>query len=61
MLRDEGRAYARRLVADGVVTEEVCYPGQPHGFVNFDWPVAAEAFERIGGWLRRSFVPVAAD
>jgi acetyl esterase len=50
-LRDEGRAYAARLRADGVAVEEVCYPGQPHGFINFGVPAAAEAFERIGAWF----------
>ncbi|MGO8870876.1 MAG: alpha/beta hydrolase [Acidimicrobiales bacterium] len=54
MLRDEGRAYAERLRADGVEVEEVCYPGQPHGFVNFGFPAAAPAFERTGEWLRRT-------
>lgn len=52
MLRDEGRAYAARLRADGVPVEEVCYPGQPHGFVNFEFPAAADAFARIGAWVR---------
>jgi len=52
MLRDEGRAYAARLRDDGVDVDEVCYPGQPHGFVNFEFPAAALAFERIGTWLR---------
>jgi acetyl esterase len=55
MLRDEGRAYAERLRADGVDVEEVCYPGQPHGFVNFGFPAAGLAFERTGEWLRRTF------
>jgi acetyl esterase len=55
MLRDEGRAYADRMRADGVDVEEVCYPGQPHGFVNFGFPAAAQAFERTGEWLRRTF------
>ncbi len=52
MLRDEGRAYAERMRADGVAVEEACYPGQPHGFVNFGFPAAAAAFERTGEWLR---------
>ena len=52
MLRDEGRAYAARLRAAGVATDEVCYPGQPHGFVNFEFPAATEAFARIGSWTR---------
>jgi acetyl esterase len=55
MLRDEGRAYADRLRHDGVDVEEVCYPGQPHGFINFDFPAAAVAHERIGAWLRGRF------
>ena len=52
MLRDEGRAYADRLRDADVDVDEVCYPGQPHGFVNFEFPAAAPAFERIGTWLR---------
>jgi acetyl esterase len=52
MLRDEGRAYAARLRGDGVEVEEVCYPGQPHGFANLEFPAAALAFERIGLWFR---------
>lgn len=54
-LRDEGRAYARRLRQAGVETEEVCYPDQPHGFVNMDFPAAADAFDRIGRWTRSLF------
>ncbi len=54
MLRDEGRAYAARLRADGVAVDEVCYPGQPHGFVNFDFPAAQAAYEHIGAWVRRT-------
>jgi acetyl esterase len=52
MLRDEGRAYAARLREEGVEVDEVCYAGQPHGFVNFDFPAAALAFDHIGTWLR---------
>jgi acetyl esterase len=55
MLRDEGRAYADRLRQDGVDVDEVGYSGQPHGFINFDFPAAALAHERIGVWLRRRF------
>jgi acetyl esterase len=55
MLRDEGRAYAGRLRTDGVEVDEVCYPGQPHGFINFDFPAAVLAHEHIGAWLRRLF------
>ncbi|GMU79888.1 MAG: lipase [Acidimicrobiia bacterium] len=52
MLRDDGRAYARRLRAEGVEVDEVCSPGQPHGFLNFGFPAAPDAFEHIGAWLR---------
>jgi acetyl esterase len=61
MLRDEGRAYAARLRDDGVDVDEVCYPGQPHGFVNFDFPAATDAFDRIGTWLRATLAPRGAD
>jgi acetyl esterase len=54
VLRDEGRAYADRLREEGVDVEEVCYAGQPHGFVNFDFPAAALAHERIGAWIREA-------
>jgi acetyl esterase len=54
-LRDEGRAYARRLRDDQVAVEELCCAGQPHGFVNFGFPAATEAFARIGAFLRSAF------
>jgi acetyl esterase len=52
MLRDEGRAYAARLRDEGVDVDEVCYGGQPHGFVNFEFPAANLAFDHIGTWFR---------
>jgi acetyl esterase len=57
MLRDEGRAYAARLREHGVPVDEICYPGQPHGFINFDFPAAADAFEHIGDWFRATLPP----
>jgi acetyl esterase len=54
-LRDEGRIFARRLHDDGVAVEEMCCAGQPHGFVNFGFPAAAAAFERIGAFVRGVF------
>jgi len=54
-LRDEGRAYAQRLRLDDVVVEELCCAGQPHGFINFGFPAATEAFAHIGAFLRTAF------
>ena len=51
-LRDEGRAYATRLRQDGVEVEETCYRGQIHGFINYELPAAAGAWEQIGQWVR---------
>lgn len=51
-LRDEGRAYARRLRDEGVAVEEHTCAGQPHGFLNLGFPAAADAYERIGSWVR---------
>lgn len=51
-LRDEGRAFANRLRQDGVEIQLVCYPDQPHGFVNMGFPAAEDAFDTIGGWTR---------
>jgi acetyl esterase len=61
MLRDEGRAYADRLRHDGIEVDEVCYTGQPHGFINFDFPAAAVAHSHIGAWLRRTLALVRAE
>jgi acetyl esterase len=52
VLRDEGRHYAARLREAGVPTDEVCYPGQPHGFLNMMFPAAEAAFAHLGEWLR---------
>ncbi|MFJ3772361.1 hypothetical protein ACIPX0_11735 [Streptomyces sp. NPDC090075] len=37
----------------GVDAEDVCFPGQIHGFMNHMFPAAADAFEQIGIWVRR--------
>ena len=37
---------------DGGAVDEVSYGGQPHGFINFQLPAAADAFQRVGAWLR---------
>ncbi|HEU5301153.1 MAG TPA: alpha/beta hydrolase [Acidimicrobiia bacterium] len=55
LLRDEGRAYARRLAESDVPVDEICYAGQPHGFVNFGLPAADEAFTLMGTWLVDAF------
>ncbi len=59
MLRDEGRQYASLMRDGGVEVEEVCYPGQPHGFVNFEFPAATEAFALTGRWLRERLAATA--
>ena len=56
-LRDEGRLYAERLREAGVETEEICYPGQIHGFMNHMFPAATDAFRQIGTWVRARFEP----
>jgi acetyl esterase len=55
VLRDEGREYARRLGEAGVAADEISCPGQPHGFMNLDFPAAEQAYEQIGAWVRAVF------
>lgn len=55
VLRDEGRLYGRRLRDAGGAAEEVCYLGQPHGFMNLGFPAAEEAHKDIGVWLHHRF------
>ncbi|MDH4565193.1 alpha/beta hydrolase [Pseudomonas sp. BN414] len=52
-LRDEGEAYAARLVAAGVPTQFERYAGQFHGFVSFVnmLPGSAAAIEHIGRFI----------
>ena len=54
-LRDDGRLYAGRLRGAGVEAEDVCYPGQIHGFMNHMFPASVDAYERIGAWVRAVF------
>jgi acetyl esterase len=51
-LRDGGLAYAQRLKAAEVPVTEITSQGQPHGFLNFNFPAAAPAFVSVGEWLR---------
>jgi acetyl esterase len=52
-LRDEGEAYAARLVAAGVPTQFERYAGQFHGFASFVnmLPGSAAAIEHIGRFI----------
>jgi len=56
-LRDEGEAFAKRLVEHGVEVEHVCYTDMIHAFVSFAGgiPAGKTALEKIGGELQRVF------
>lgn len=52
VLRDEGRAYAQRLQADGVETVVDEVPGVLHGFLSLQGLAEGRAAaERVAGWL----------
>jgi acetyl esterase len=56
-LRDEGKAYAERLVQAGVEVTYECFEGQIHGFLPMAGAIAAahHAHYRIGQMLRMRF------
>jgi acetyl esterase len=56
-LRDEGEAFARKLLAAGVAVRHVCYTDMIHAFVSFAGGIEAgmEAIEESAGELRKAF------
>lgn len=61
-IRDDGLDYGARLRAAGVPVQSLHYPGQFHGFLNFDAVLGAsrDALERIGAALGEVFADNAA-
>jgi acetyl esterase/lipase len=55
-MRDEGNAYARKLLAAGVVVEHVCHPGMIHNFhaMGALLPQAQLVLSQIGEQVRRA-------
>jgi len=55
-MRDEGNAYARKLVAAGVAVEHVCHDGMIHNFHAFGavLPQARMVLSQIGEQVRRA-------
>ena len=53
-LVDEGKAYAERLIREGVKTEYTCYDGQVHGFITMSKviPQASEAVSQCAQALK---------
>jgi len=56
-LRDEGEAFAKRLLEHGVEVEHLCYTDMIHAFVSFAGgiPAGMTALEKIGEELQRVF------
>lgn len=55
ILRDEGEAYAARLLEEGVEVEHVCWPGQIHTFVSMVnvLPASDLALQTVSEFLHR--------
>ena len=55
-LRDEGKAFADRLTACGVMVEHVCYTDMIHGFVSFAGgiPAGMQAIEAMSLALKQA-------
>ncbi len=55
-LRDEGKAYAERLIEAGVPVTYFEYPGMVHGFMSWSSavPSGRRAFDEVGAALRRA-------
>jgi acetyl esterase/lipase len=54
-MRDEGNAYARKLLAAGVTVEHVCHDGMIHNFhaLGAVLPQARSVLSQIGEQVRR--------
>lgn len=55
LLRDQGKAYARRLAEAGGVVELVEYEGAIHGFLSLPVPMGRQAIVQAGNWLKARF------
>jgi acetyl esterase/lipase len=57
-MRDEGNAYAGKLVAAGVAVEHICHDGMIHNFhaMGAILPQGRQVLQQIGEQVRRAFV-----
>jgi acetyl esterase len=55
-LRDEGRAYARKLMAADVDCQEICYAGMVHGFYSLplDLPAKKDVLKRMREFINKA-------